>query len=289
MALAVPLAVLARVAADKPVLEHDREVRTGHAGDAVGDEHRRVRRPEHRGPWRAGNALAAGPTRAVEPGERVDPHVAGVSTERTKTAAGRIAENLVALTDPRGRGERSPPAAVRVDDEVHAAEPLGDLLPVVQLAGGPVEVGGVDEEPLGLLDAGLGQPPRRRLRSDRVGSTGVDVHGDVGQLLEPPDGVAELIDEAVVALPAVEAPRGDQRVDLQVHHDLEVADAIGEPIDPVLVATREAGVRGVAAAAVDERIGGQLHHRAGLAMLGPLEVLRHETPGVGLVPVPDPP
>ena len=46
------------VAADEPVLEHEREVRTGHAGDAIRDEHRCVRAARTpRSPERPGTHL----------------------------------------------------------------------------------------------------------------------------------------------------------------------------------------------------------------------------------------
>src|ERR1700727_1673687 len=136
----------------------ERVPRTGDLIDPVAREHHRASGPEDAGRRSPGPALTAAAAGVGEPQQPVGILVVGLlrdvvaDAERSESAPRWVAEDLVAVMDAIARTERAAAVRSRVDDEVRAAEPPRDLLTVVQLGRGPVEVGRVQEETLVLAD-----------------------------------------------------------------------------------------------------------------------------------------
>ena len=200
--------------------------------------------------------------------------------QRAEAAPGRVAEHLVAVADALLGHERALAVLAGVDDEVGAAEQAGDLLPVVDLGAGPVEVGRVQEEALRLGDARGAQPRGHLAVLDGVGGAGVEVDDDVRVRLQRRDRVPEL-GLADGQLAVREAGRGDERVELEEEDDVVVADPLGHLVHEVLVAGGHRRRGGVAAVVVDQRVGREHHRGAGLLDLGALEVVRDLAGDVG--------
>ena len=101
----------------------------------------------------------------------------------TEAPTRRVAQHFVSVAGPVSGNQRAAAIAAGVDDEVRAAEHAGDALPVVELLCGPVSVGTVQEEPLGIRDSRLMQHSRVLAPRLRVGRAGVEVEDDVRILL----------------------------------------------------------------------------------------------------------
>src|SRR5581483_3809363 len=99
----------------------------------------------------------------------------------------RVAEHLVAVVDEVRRGERAAAVLARIDDEVDPTEPPRDPLTVGELLRGPVEVGRIEDEALGVLDAGLQKVAGVLTPPVGIGGATVEVDDEVWILLEDLD------------------------------------------------------------------------------------------------------
>ena len=121
--------------------------------------------------------------------------------------------------------DRAAAVAGRVDDEVLAADAPGHFTPVANVAGGPVVVGGVEEEAAHLGDPHLPQQTRSTASRLPVARAAFDVDGGIGQLRQQVDAVAQRRDPVVPAA-LLEAVDGAQRVGLVRDHHAAVADGV---------------------------------------------------------------